>query len=119
VTNFFIKIYPGKKHVSMKITQGTKVKIPGSTRTSSEELVDWWISREALASVDFFKRLESRVATTFLTGAFGAFGDFTTGSTSCTEGSSAAIVSVEGVVAASLFGSSLSLQSKQKAGDFT
>jgi hypothetical protein len=28
------------KHVSMKITQGTKEKIPGSTHTSSEELVD-------------------------------------------------------------------------------
>jgi hypothetical protein len=111
-----------KNHVSMEITQGTKVKIPGSTRTSSEELVDWWISREAPASVDFFKRLEPRVATTFLTGAFGAFGafgDFTTGSTSCTECSSAAIVSAEGAVVASLFGSSLSLQSKQKVRDFT
>jgi hypothetical protein len=50
---------------------------------------------------------------------FGAFGDFTTGSTTCTEGSSAAIVSAKGAVAASLFGSSLSLQNKQKARGFT
>jgi hypothetical protein len=103
----------------MKITQETKTKIPVSTRTSSEELVDRWVSREAPASVDFFKCLEPRVATTFLTGAFGAFGDFTTESTSCKEGSSIAIVSAEGAVAASLFGSSLLLQRKQKARDFT
>jgi hypothetical protein len=44
--------------------------------------------------------------------AFGAFEDFTTGSTSCTEGSSAALVSEKGAVVASLFGSSLALQRK-------
>jgi hypothetical protein len=105
-----------KKYMSMKIMQETKARMPVSTLTLSEELVDRWVSRETLASVDFFKCLEPRVATTFLTGAFG---DFTTGSTSCKEGSSVAIVSVEGAVAASLFGSSLSLQRKQKARDFT
>jgi hypothetical protein len=106
----------------MKITQGTTAKIPGSARTSSEELVDRWASREAPTSVDFFKCLEPRVATTFLTGAFEAFeafGYFTTGSTSCRDGSSAAIVSAEGAAAASLFGSSLSLRRKQKARYFT
>jgi hypothetical protein len=55
----------------MKIMQGTKAKIPGSIRTSSEELVGRWVSREAPASVDFFKRLELRVETTFFTGALG------------------------------------------------
>jgi hypothetical protein len=47
-----------KKHMSMKITQGTKVKIPGPKHTSSEKHVDGWISREALASINFFKCLE-------------------------------------------------------------
>jgi hypothetical protein len=105
VTNFFIKIC-SEKHVSMKIMQGTKAKIPGLTRTSSEELVDRWVSREAPTSVDLFKRLEPRVETTFLTGAFE---DLTTGAVSCKEGSSMAITSIEGVVAASFFGFSLSL----------
>jgi hypothetical protein len=45
----------------------------------------------------------------------GAFGDFTTGAASCKEGSSAAIASTKGVVAASFFGFSLSLQRKQKS----
>jgi hypothetical protein len=105
VTNFFIKICL-EKHVSMKITQGTKPKIPGSRCTSSKELVDRWVSREAPASIDFFKRLELRVETTFLTGAFE---DLATGAVSCNEGSSAAIASTEGVVAASFFRFSLSL----------
>jgi hypothetical protein len=105
VTNFFIKICI-EKHVSMKITQGTKAKILGSTHTSSEELVGRWVSREAPAFVDFFKRLEPRVETTFLTGAFG---DLTTGAVSCKEGSSAAVASIVGVMAASFFGFSLSL----------
>jgi hypothetical protein len=77
-----------------------------------EELVDRWASRETAASIDFFKRLEPRVEKTLLTGAFG---DFTTGATSCKEGSSAAVASTAGVVAASFFGFSLSLQRKQKA----
>jgi hypothetical protein len=105
VTNFFIKICI-EKHVSMKITQGTKAKIPGPTRTSSEELVGRWVSREAPVSIDFFKRLEPRVETTFLTGAFG---DLATGAASCKEGSSAAVASTEGVMATSFFGFSLSL----------
>jgi hypothetical protein len=53
--------------------------------------MDPWASRETSAPFDFFKCLAVRVATTFFTGALGAFGDFTTGSTSCKEGSSAAI----------------------------
>jgi hypothetical protein len=99
----------------MKITQETKAKIPVSTHTLSEELVDRWISREAPAYVDFFTRLEPRVAMTFLTGAFGAFGDFTTASTSCEGGSSIIGVSVIGAAAAAnFFGSSSSLKRKQK-----
>jgi hypothetical protein len=39
----------------------------------------------------------------------GAFGDLATGAVFCKEGSSAAIASTEGVVAASLFGFSSSL----------
>jgi hypothetical protein len=95
----------------MKIMQETKAKIPVSTRTSSKELVDRWVSREAPASVDFFTRLEPRVATAFL---IGAFGDFTTGSTSCEGGSSITGVSVTGAVAVNFFGSSSSLKRKQK-----
>jgi hypothetical protein len=113
-TNFFIKICP-EKHVNMKITKGTKAKILGSTRTSLEELVDRWVSRAAPAFVDFFKRLEPRVETTFLTGAFE---DLTTGAVSCKEGSSAAIASIEGIVEASFFGFSLSLRRKGKGKDF-
>jgi hypothetical protein len=115
---FLHQILSRKIHVSTKIKQETKENIPVSTLTSSEELVDWWASREAPTSVDFFKRLEPRVTAGFLTGAleaFGAFAGFTTGSTSCTEGLSAALVSTEGVVVASLFGSSLSLQRKARA----
>jgi hypothetical protein len=63
------------------------------------------VSREAPASVDFFKRLEPRVEETLLTGVFG---DFTTGAASCKEGSSAVVASIE-VVAASFFGFLLSL----------
>jgi hypothetical protein len=107
-----------KKYVSMKITQETKANMPVSTRTLSEELVDRWASRKAPASVDFFARLEPRVATIFLTGALGAFGDFTTGSTSCEGGSSIAGVSVAGVAAANLFGFSSSLKRKQKVEPF-
>jgi hypothetical protein len=105
----FIKICP-EKDVSRKVQARNKAKIPGLIRTSSEELVDRWASRETPASVDFFKRLEPRVEETLLTGAFG---DFTTGAASCKEGSSEAVASTEGVVAASFFGFSLSLQRKQ------
>jgi hypothetical protein len=117
VTNFFIKVCP-EKYVNIKIKQETKAKIPASARTSSEELVDRWASREAPASVDFFTRLEPRVAMTFLTGALGAFGDFTAGSTSCEGGSSIAGVSVAGAASANLFGSSSSLKRKQKVESF-
>jgi hypothetical protein len=56
-----------------------KAKTIGLVLTSSEELVDRWASRETLASVAFFRRLELRVEETLLAGAFG---DFTTGATS-------------------------------------
>jgi hypothetical protein len=56
--------------------------------------------------------LEPRVEETLIAGAFG---DFTTGATSWKEGSSAAVASAEGAVVAPFFGSSLSLQRKEKA----
>jgi hypothetical protein len=56
--------------------------------------------------------LEPREEETLLAGAFG---DFTTGVASWKEGSSAAVASTEGAVAASFFGFSLSLQRKQRA----
>jgi hypothetical protein len=89
-----------------------KAKTTGYVLTLSEELVDRWASRETLASVTFFRRLEPRVEVTLLAGAFG---DFTTGATSWKDGSSAAIASAEGAVVAPFFGFSLSLQKKQKA----
>jgi hypothetical protein len=49
----------------------------------------------------------------------GAFEDFAAGSTSCAGDSSAFIFSAEGAMAASLFGSSSSLQRKPKERDFT
>jgi hypothetical protein len=55
--------------------------------------------------------LEPREEETLLAGASRAF---TTGAASWKEGSSAAVASTEGTVAASLFGFSLSLQKKQK-----
>jgi hypothetical protein len=70
-------------------------------------------------SFDFFERLVPRATGTFLIGALGAFGDFTAGSTSCTGDLSAVIFLAEGAMAASLFGSSLSLQRKPKERDFT
>jgi hypothetical protein len=63
--------------------------------------------REVLASVAFFRRLEPWEEETLLAGA--SF-DFTTGATSWKEGSLAVVASIEGVVAASFFGFSLSLQ---------
>jgi hypothetical protein len=54
----------------------------------------------------------------FLIGALEAFGDFTAGSVSSMGGSSAVISSVEGAMVASLFGSSSSLQRKQKETGF-
>jgi hypothetical protein len=102
----------------MKITQKIEANMPVSTCTSSEELVDRWASREASASVDFFRRLEPRVTTIFLTGALRAFGDFTIGSTSCEGGSSIAGVSVAGAAAANLLGFSSSLKKKQKVKPF-
>jgi hypothetical protein len=86
--------------------------------TSSGESAHSWASRETSASFDFFDRLALRVTGTFLIEALGALGDFTAGSASCARGSSAVIFSAEGVVAASLFGSSSSLQRKQKETGF-
>jgi hypothetical protein len=56
-----------------------KAKTTGLVLTSSEELIDRWASRETLAFVTFFRRLEPREEETLLTGAFG---DFTTGAAS-------------------------------------
>jgi hypothetical protein len=113
VTNFFIKFYPGKIHL-----RKIEANRPVATRTSSEELLDRWASREALVFVNFFTRIEPRVATTFLTGALGALGDFTARSASCEGGSSIAGVPVAGVVAANLFVFSSSLRRKQKIKPF-
>jgi hypothetical protein len=74
--------------------------------------VDRWASREAPAFVDIFARVETRVATTFLTGALGALGDFTAISSSCEGGSSTAGVSVAGAAVANLFEFSSSLRRK-------
>jgi hypothetical protein len=74
--------------------------------------------REISASFDFFDRLVLRDTGIFLIGALGAFGDFTAGSTSSIGGSLAVISSAEGAVVASLFGSSSSLQRKQKETGF-
>jgi hypothetical protein len=70
-----------------------------------------------LASFDFFDRLALQATGTFLIEVLGAFGDFTAGSASCTGGSPTVIFLVEGAMAASLFGSSLSLR-KQEEIDF-
>jgi hypothetical protein len=51
---------------------------------------------------------------TFFIGFFGAFGDFTAGSTSCDSGSSTIGVSVIGAAAANLFGFSSSLRKEAK-----
>jgi hypothetical protein len=66
------------------------------------------------APFDFFERLALRATRTFLIEALGAFGDFVAGSTSCIGDLSVVIFLVEGAVAASLFGSSSSLQRKAK-----
>jgi hypothetical protein len=54
-----------------------------------------------------------------LTEVLGAFGDFAAGSTSCAGDPAAFIFLAEGAMAASLFGSSSSLQRKPKERDFT
>jgi hypothetical protein len=90
----------------------------GQLLTSSGEPAGSWASRETLASFDFFDRLVLRDTGTFLIGALEAFGDFTAGSTSGMWGSSTVVSSVEGAVVASLFGSSSSLQRKQKKRGF-
>jgi hypothetical protein len=89
-----------------------------SQLTSSGEPVDSWDSRETSASFDFFDRLVLRDTGIFLIGALEAFGDFMAGSTSGMGGSSAVASSAEGAVVASLFGSSSSLQRKQKKAGF-
>jgi hypothetical protein len=110
-TNFFIKICQ-KKDMSKKVQALNKAKTLGLLLTSSEELADQWASRETLTSATFLRHLEPRVEETLLAGAFG---DFTTGATSWKEGSLAAVASAKGAVAAPFFGSSLSLQRKEKA----
>jgi hypothetical protein len=114
-TNFFISACQGKRPREYK-DHTTKHKEEQSL-TSSGELVESWTSRETSASFDFFDRLVLRATGTFLIEVLGAFGDFTTGSASCTEGSPTVIFLAEGVMAASLFGSSLSLR-KQEETDF-
>jgi hypothetical protein len=69
-------------------------------------------------SFDFFDRLVLRDTGIFLIGALEAFRDFTAGSTFGRGGSSAVVSSAEGAVVASLFGSSSSLQRKQKEAGF-
>jgi hypothetical protein len=59
-----------------------------------------------------------RATGTFLIEVLGAFGDFMAGSASCIGGSSTVIFLAEGAMAASLFGSSSSLQGKQEETDF-
>jgi hypothetical protein len=66
----------------------------------------------------FFDRLVLRDTGIFLIGALEAFRDFTAGSTSGMGGSSVVISSTEGAVVASLFGSSSSMQRKQKESRF-
>jgi hypothetical protein len=117
VTNFFIKFCPGKIH-EYESHAKREANRPVATRTSSEELADRWASREVPAFVDFFARVEPRVATTFLTGALGDLGDFTARSASCEGGSSIAGVSVAGAAAANLFTFSSSLRRKQKVKPF-
>jgi hypothetical protein len=90
----------------------------GQLLTSLGESADSWASRETSGSFDFLDRLVLWVTRTFLIEALRAFGDFTAGSDSCTGGSSAVISLAEGVVAASLFGYSSSLQRKQKETGF-
>jgi hypothetical protein len=102
----------------MKVTQKIEANMLVATRTSSEELVDRWASREAPMFVDFFMRVEPQVMTIFLTGALGALRDFTARSASCEGGSSIAGVSVAGAAAANLFGFSSSLRRKQKVKTF-
>jgi hypothetical protein len=97
---------------------GTRKISQGQLLTSSGEPADSWASRETSASFDFFDRLVLRDTGIFLIGALEAFGDFTAGSTSGMGGSSAVISSAEGAVVASLFGSSSSLQRKQKKAGF-
>jgi hypothetical protein len=86
-----------------KISQGSLLTSPG-------ESVDSWAPRETSTSLDFFDRLVLWVTGTFLIEVLGAFGDFTAGSASGIGGSSAVVFSIEGAVAASLFGPSSSLQ---------
>jgi hypothetical protein len=111
-TNFFIKIYP--EIVCEYQHAKVEVNIPVYSRTSSEELVDRWASREAPVSNNFFMRLELRTSTTFLISFLRAFGDFVAGSTSCDGGSSTTGVSVIGAAAANLVGFSLSLRKGAK-----
>jgi hypothetical protein len=94
--------------------EDTKKISQGELLTSSGEPADSWASRETSASFNFFDRLMLLDTGTFLIGTLEAFGYFTAGSTSGMGGSSAVVSSAEGAVAATLFGSSSSLQRKQR-----
>jgi hypothetical protein len=105
-----------RKHTDHARNKRQKEKKP--PRTSSGELLESWGSREMSVSFDFFERLAPRATGTSLTEVLGAFGDFVAGSTSCVGDPSAFVSSVEGAMAASLFGSSSSLQRKPKGKRF-
>jgi hypothetical protein len=106
-----------RKHKDHARNKRQKEKQP--PRTSSGELLESWGSREISVSFDFFERLAPRTTGTFLTEVLGAFGDFAAGSTSYAGDPLAFVFSAEGAMAASLFGSSSSLQRKPKERDFT
>jgi hypothetical protein len=110
VTNFFIKFCSEIAHEYQHAK--TKVNMPVLSHTSSEELVDWWASREAPTSDDFFTREELRTSTSFLIGFPEAFEGFAAGPTSCGGSSSTTGVSMIGAAAGNLFGSSSSLRKR-------
>jgi hypothetical protein len=121
VTNFFVKICPEKtrEYEDHARNKSKNTRINTHIVEGARGLMDLKGSTGVCGLLQTLGTTSSDDLLNRAFEAFGAFGDFTIGSTSCTEGSSAAIVSTEGAVAASLFGSSLSLQRKQKARDFT
>jgi hypothetical protein len=64
-----------KERYEKKNSSNKKSKPQEAVLTSSGEPTGRWVSREALAAVAFFRRLEAREEVPFLTGASG---DFTT-----------------------------------------
>jgi hypothetical protein len=109
--NFFIKICTGKTVVSRKFTRETKKNISSITHIFRRAHRPMSVER----STSVCRPLHTLGATSRDDLINRSLWRFTTGSASCKEGSSVAIISAEGVVAASLFGSSLSLQRKQMA----